>query len=78
MMELIKAKDIASKEFPDYPIASVIDIGKAWAFDFDTGNPAIPGIPFVCVNKQNGKVDYLSVPPLENLDIINNGIAVKM
>ena len=73
-----KAKALAQGEFPEYPIGSIIDIGVSWAFGFDTGKPAIPGIPFVCVDKRNGQVSYLTIPPLENLEIISKGTPVKL
>lgn len=70
MITIDTAKIIAQNEFPDFPIYSIIDVGDEWAFDYDT---PIPGIPFICVSKSNGSVRRLSVPPLENLDIIENG-----
>ena len=73
MINFEKAIDIAQKQFPDYPIFDATDIGKKWAFSFDTGEPAIPGIPYVCINKFTGAVDYLTIPPIENLDIIEKG-----
>ena len=77
MIDFEKAMDIAQKQFPDYPVFDAADIGERWAFSFDTGEPAIPGIPYVCVNKSIAAVDYLPVPPIENLDIIKKGKKVK-
>lgn len=70
MITLERAKGIAQKQFPEFPIFDIRDIGGKWAFSYDT---AAPGIPFVCVSKSNGSVDYLTVPPIENLGIIEKG-----
>ena len=70
MITLDDAKKIAQNEFPDFPIYTITDIGGKWAFDFDT---PIPAIPFVCVDKSSGTASHMPVPPLENLDIIENG-----
>lgn len=70
MITLDVAKEIAQKCFPDYPFFSIVDIEDKWAFSYDT---PIPGLPFICVDKENGSVSELCVPPIENLHIINNG-----
>ena len=70
MITLDNAKKIAKDQFPDFPIFSITDIGNKWAFNYDT---EIPAVPFICVDKTNGAVSYLTVPPLENLNVIENG-----
>lgn len=70
MITLDVAKTIAKKEFPDFDIFSIKDIGDRWAFDFDA---SVPGVPIVCVDKLDGAVSWLTIPPLENLDIVDRG-----
>lgn len=70
MVTLENAKNIARNQYPNYPIFSITDIGDKWVFNYDT---PVPDIPFVCINKVSGAVSLLTVPPLENLDIIENG-----
>ena len=77
MISLKRAKEIAVKEFSEYPIGEIIDIGSRWAFCFDSGDPPVPGIPVVTVSKEDGKTGYLPVPPLENLDILSNGTVIE-
>jgi hypothetical protein len=77
-MDIKEAKTIVQKTITDYPINLIVDIGDSWAFGFDTGEPAVPGIPFVCINKHNGKTSYLTIPPLENLNMIHNGIPLPL
>ena len=77
MISLKKGKEIAVKEFSEFPIGEIIDMGNLWAFCFDSGYPPVPGVPVVTVSKENGKTGYLSIPPLENLDILNSGIVVE-
>ena len=78
MITLDEAKKIAQEQFPDYPICSIRDIGEKWIFNYDAGFDSIPipGIPFICVDKENGEVDDLPIPPVENLDIVNSGVLI--
>lgn len=73
MISLKTGKEIAEKEFSEFPIGRIIDIGEMWAFCFDSGEPPVPGAPIVTVGKEDGEIGYLPVPPIENLDIIENG-----
>lgn len=73
MIDLEKAKIIAQKKFLEYPICSIIDIGEKWAFSYDTGEVPIPGISIITVEKKDGKVAEMPIPPLENLDILDKG-----
>ncbi len=73
MISLKTGKEIVAKEFSEFPIGEIIDIGGMWAFCFDSGEPPVPGALIVTVSKENGKIDYLPIPPIENLDIIENG-----
>lgn len=73
-----RAINIAKEQFPDFPIYDITDIGEELAFSYDTGEPPIPGIPFVCVNKNTGDVRYLTIPPIDNIRIIENGKSVTV
>lgn len=70
MIALEAAKDIALKQFPGYSVCEIRDMGNEWAFGYDT---IVPGIPYVCVSKSNGDIGYLTVPPIENLEILEKG-----
>lgn len=74
MIALETAKDIALKQFPGYSVCEIRDIGDKWAFGYDT---IAPGIPYVCVSKSNGDIDYLTVPPIENLEILEKGKVIS-
>ena len=37
MISLKRAKEIAVKEFSEYPICEIIGIGSRWALCFDSG-----------------------------------------
>lgn len=76
MISLSEAKQIAVKECNEYPVAEIVDIGNRWAFCFDTGDPPIPDVPPVTVDKETGAVGWLTVPPLENLTILDEGKVV--
>lgn len=77
MLGLQEAMKIAQKEYPHYSIGEIVDIGGSWAFGFDSGEPTIPGIPYITVNKSSGRIGRLSIPPIENLDILDNGTIIK-
>lgn len=77
MISLERAKEIAIQNFSEYPIGEIIDIGNRWAFCYDSGEPPVPGIPIVTVKKEDGKTGYMTVPPLENLDILSNGTVIE-
>lgn len=78
MFPIEKAIKIAKEQFPEFDIYDITDIGEKFAFSFDTGDNPVPGIPFVCVSKENGEVSFLTIPPIENIKLIENGRKVKM
>lgn len=79
MIELKKAATLANNTQKHLVVSGCVDIGDRYAFSFETKDGDIlPGTPIVCVAKENGKVSYMSIPPMENLDILNNGITVAI
>ena len=74
MINIEKAKELCKKENSDFPIGTIIDIGNKWAFCFDTDEP---GIPIVTVRKEDGKIDYMTIPPLSNLDVLEKGTIIE-
>lgn len=76
MMTVAQAKKLAADTYSEYPIVEILDIGDRWAFSFDSGDPPLPGIPTVTVNKETGEVGWLTIPPLENLELLNAGKVV--
>lgn len=78
MLDIREAKEAAQKEFANYPIADVIDIGESWVFEYDTGIPPIPDTPLVVISKKTGTVGYMTIPPFENLEILEKGTKVEI
>ncbi len=78
MITLERAKEIAQLQVPDFYISKIIDIGGEWVFSYDFGNPVPPGSPIVCISKSNGDVSHMTIPPLENLDILEKGRIVYL
>ena len=83
MIDIIKAQAIIKKAgcFEVYQIENCIDIGDRFAFVFrlksdKPGFPA-PGLPVICVNKTTEELSILTVPPMENLDLLNNGKEIE-
>lgn len=77
MIDIVKAKELAQKEVPDYQINKAVDIGDRFVFFYDTGEPPIPGAPIVTISKQKGEVGYITIPPIENIDIIEAGKVIE-
>lgn len=64
----------AKKENEDLKIISCVDIGEKYVFSFGIDKDNIPpGIPMVSVSKGNAKVEYFTIPPLENIDLLEKG-----
>lgn len=77
---MITAKEAylkAKNEFPDFPLVECVDIGDRYAFYFSPGEDAV-GVPYVTVEKDDGNVGFLTIPPLENLDLISKGKRIKI
>ncbi len=68
------AMDIKSKEFPSFTFAEVTEIEDRWAFVFSVdADTVMTPAPSFFVHKENGRVEWFSIPPLENLHLIKNG-----
>lgn len=66
MITLEKAKRTAAAYEAAFPLCSTaIDIGDAWVFFYDTGNPPVPGVYPVMVNKQTGALSSIPTPVTE-------------
>lgn len=79
MITIAEAKKLAIKSYGGgkLPIAGILDIGDRWAFELDSGDPPMPGVPTITVNKETGEVKELTIPPLENLYLLNSGKVVS-
>lgn len=71
MISIEKAIEIAQKEVTEYPVYEIMDLQDRWGVSFDSGDVPEPGIPVVTVDKSSGKTDFLTIPPIEHLHIIN-------
>lgn len=77
MITTKEAYSKAKKEFPDFPLVECVDIGNRLAFYFSPNEEAV-GIPYVTIDKASGDVGFLTIPPLENLDLISKGKRIKI
>lgn len=76
MIDLQRAIEIASKEIPNYPVSRVLDMVDCFAVEFNTGDFPVPGVPMVLVNKSTQAVAFLTIPPVENLDKVEQAKVV--
>lgn len=70
MISIEKAMKIAKKEIAEYPVDTVMDLGDRWGVSFNSGDIPVPDIPVVTIDKNNGGIEYLTIPPIENLDVL--------
>ena len=62
MISMENAIEIATTKFSGYPVKNVWDMGDKWLISPDTGEPPIPGICCVFVDKTDGKVEGFFPP----------------
>lgn len=78
-MSFEELKHIAQNEFKDMVIVSCKDIGDSLAFSYETmDGDVIPGVPIVSVSKSDGTVDYMTIPPIENLEKLEKGKEIQI
>ena len=80
MINLQSAMRIAENEMPDLEIKECTDIGNQFAFGFGLkkSDEIPPGTPIICVDKETGKVSEMTIPPLENLDLLSAGTIIPV
>lgn len=64
------------KQRPGFSVSKIIDMGNRWGVCYDSGEPPVPGVPVVTIEKETGETGILAVPPLENLHPINSAMVV--
>ncbi len=66
MITLQEAKKRAEAYDASFPLCGMaLDIGDAWVFSYDAGDPPAPGVYPVMVNKQTGKLSDIPTPVTE-------------
>lgn len=77
MLSHKQAIEAAKKLRDEYPATEVLDFGDTYAVGCDLGEEPIPGVPaYILVDKTTGKTEYLTIPPLENLDRLDSAPVV--
>ncbi|MBE7016633.1 MAG: hypothetical protein E7420_00545 [Ruminococcaceae bacterium] len=68
------AKEIKAEKFPNFKHGAAAEIKDRWAFIFSADKDTVlTPAPMFYVFKENGRVEWFSVPPMENLELINSG-----
>lgn len=69
MLDYKQAIEAAKKVTDEYPVEEVLDFGDCYAVGFDLGEIPPPGLSsHVLVDKETGETEFLTVPPIENLE----------
>lgn len=65
-----------------FNIEKCVDIGDKYAFYLGLRNSKkelpIPGMPIICIDKLTGELSELTIPPLENIEVLNSGIEIDV
>lgn len=71
------ARETREKECPSCKYAYVKDISDRWAFTFSIYAPddirCMTPAPQLFVYKDDGRVEWYTIPPLENRDLLESG-----
>ena len=82
MMSLKEIYEIAKKEYENGKLIECKDLGNKYAFMFGPEdldeNEMIVDEPYITVDKENGTIDYLTVPPIQNLEILKRGTNIDV
>ena len=71
-MEIREAYKKARNAEPNLDLLEVYECDDKWIFDFgeiDKNGKLLPDTPNITVSKYDGKVGYITIPPIENLKI---------
>lgn len=66
-----------AKQHSSGTIRDCVELKSYWAFYFSE-NEATPGLPYLLINKESGDIDYICIPPISNLKLIQSGVKVDI
>lgn len=82
MMNLKEIYEIAKKEYENGKLIECKDLGNKYAFMFGpkdlSDDEMLLDEPYITIDKENGTIDYLTVPPIENLEILKRGTSIDV
>ena len=68
------AKGIKADRFPDFKHGEAVETEDRWIFIFSVDKETVMApAPMFFVFKEDGSVEWFNIPPLKNLELINNG-----
>ena len=68
------AREIKQEQCPSFKSSDVVEVADRWAFIFNPdAETVMTPPPSFFVFKEDGRVAWFSIPPLENLDLLNSG-----
>ena len=67
------ANSIRRQEFPSFKDIDVIEMADRWSFTLAVRGEVLFQPPSFFVFKEDGRVEWFSIPPLENLDLLETG-----
>ena len=71
-------KDIKEKDFPENVKVKAFDLSDRWAFEFYYDEKTLyGGLPRFFVYKENGEIEAFSIPPMENLKLLQTSKEIE-
>ena len=64
---------IRKQSFPGCKHTAVVELPDRWAFTLTERGEVMFQPPSFFVFKEDGRVEWFSIPPLENLDLLDSG-----
>ncbi|MDD3020939.1 MAG: hypothetical protein PHX61_08195 [Alphaproteobacteria bacterium] len=72
-MTLQEAYKKAREQAADLILSDCVELPDRWAFYFVPKDDEATGQPYFTIHKRTGALDYLTIPPLENLKKLQGG-----
>lgn len=75
MVRINEAYVMAKSVAQDFELLETYETDSAWIFDFGKigkDGKLFPGAPNISVNKIDGEVKHITIPPVENIKIFRN------
>ena len=67
------ANEVREKVSPSFERTMVVELADRWAFMFTVSGQTMIQPPSFFVFKEDGRMEWFSIPPLENLDLLESG-----
>jgi hypothetical protein len=68
----------AEKRYRNIQITKCFDLGDRYAFSIRSNGEILIGAPIYTVEKATGAIGFLSIPPIENLELLKKSQVIDI